>query len=158
MTKLIITILLVGLLGVVAPQFYYQYNKVPIQTFTPKIQEKTVVKKIAKKKITKILYSLPTEEVLEIVNLVARETGVDKEIISKIIWAESQYDLDAKHTNKNKSIDHGLFQINSQHIPLAKSMGINIFTPEGNAKFAIYLMKKNGLRDWGYSKSTWSNI
>ncbi len=66
------------------------------------------------------------------------------------------YDAKATHKNKNGSTDHGYFQINSQHIPEAKSMGLDIVNnEEDNANFAIHLMKKNGLSDWGYSKHNW---
>lgn len=148
---------MVGLLGIVAPKIYYHYQEVPIQAFTPQVHNKTVIaKKVVKHK--NIKYSHPEGKVLEIAELVSRETGYSVEIISKIMFAESNYDINARHVNKNKSVDSGLFQINSQHIPLAKKMGIDIMTPEGNAKFAIYLIQKNGLRDWGYSKSKWSVI
>ena len=119
---------------------------------TPKIALKTI------KKVRVAQYTKPQGLPLELAIKVSQETGIDQELIHKIMWAESQYKLDAKGINKNGSVDSGLFQINSQHIPLAKSMGIDIFTPEGNAEFAIYLIKKNGLRDWGYSKSTWNML
>lgn len=158
MTKLIITLMVVGLIGVVAPHIYYRYHVEPIVVIaTPEVLEVPIVYKTVVKHI-KIKYNLPTGKVLEIAESVAKETGYSVDIISKIMFAESQYTVDAKHINKNKSVDSGLFQINSQHIPLAKSMGIDIMTPEGNAKFAIYLLKTQGLKPWGYSKQTWSTI
>lgn len=104
------------------------------------------------------LYKEPTGEALEIATYISVKSGAPLDIIKKIMWAESQHYRDAKHVNKNGSYDTGYMQINSQHIALAESMDIDIFTPYGNADFAVYLILKNGLRDWGYSKSTWSNI
>lgn len=130
-----------------------EFPKMPVEGV---IKPKTVLK--AQLKHKKVVYTPPTGLALKMALIIEKETGIPNEIISKIMFAESRYDPKAKHINKNKSYDSGLMQINSQHIPLAKKMGIDIFTPEGNTQFAIYLIKKNGLRDWGYSKSTWSKI
>lgn len=57
------------------------------------------------------------------------------------------------------SRDIGLFQINEKyHLDNAKSLGIDIYTAEGNTKYAIMLYNKNGTRDWDASKPCWSNI
>ncbi len=50
----------------------------------------------------------------------------------------------------------GLFQIAESWIPTAKKHGDDIYTPEGNISFALYLYAKNGLRDWKASKDCWS--
>ena len=134
----------------------YKVAEAPKVAVDTQIKPKTAPKTI--KKAVVAHYTEPVGKPLELAKKVSEETGVPCETIQKIMWAESHYSVDAKHVNKNGSYDSGLFQINSQHIPLAKSMGIDIFTPEGNADFAIYLIRKNGLRDWGYSKSTWSMI
>jgi hypothetical protein len=147
----------VSILAATTPKIIYNYyNPIPvIKEFKAPVHTKIVKNKIVKHK--KVSYSLPKDiKVLGIAERVASETNYPIELISKIMFAESHYDINAKHINKNGSIDSGLFQINSQHIPLAKKMGIDIMTPDGNAEFAIYLIKKNGLRDWGYSKYKWS--
>lgn len=102
-------------------------------------------------------YIPPTGKALEIAQKVATETNYSVDTISRIMFAESEYDSKAIHLNKNKTTDHGLFQINSSHISLAKKKGMDIFTDEGNAQFAIYLMKKNGLHDWSASLQNWQN-
>lgn len=158
MTKLIISLLVACFLAATTPQILYNhYHPAPvIKEFKQPVH--VINKKIAKiVKHKKVVYSLPEDtKVLEIVTLVSKETGYSVDLISKIVFAESHYNISARNVNKNKSIDNGLFQINSQHIPLAEKMGINIMEPEGNAQFAIYLIKKNGLLDWGYSKYKWS--
>jgi len=145
--------------------FTLQPNKesdIPIPLIEPipiEIPVKKVIPVVKKPVVTLAsLYVEPTGEALEIAIYISEQSGAPLDIIKKIMWAESQYVSDAKGTNKNGSYDTGYMQINSQHIALAKSMDIDIFTPYGNADFAIYLISKNGLRDWGYSKSTWSNI
>lgn len=52
--------------------------------------------------------------------------------------------------------DIGKWQINPVHIPEALSLGIDIYTLEGNDKFASILYHRNGLRDWKSSQSCWS--
>lgn len=121
------------------------------------------------------VFVMPTGIVLGIAERVSRETGYSVGVISKIMWSESRYDIKAKGENWRtkivadingatstvhyiKSMDYGLFQINDQHIPEAKSLGIDVFTLNGNADFAIVLMKRNGLVDWGYSKSVWDSV
>ena len=65
------------------------------------------------------------------------------------------------HYNKNETVlksptsDYGIMQINRIHKEDAKKLGYDIMTPSGNMGWALYLYKKNGLRDWRYSKSCW---
>lgn len=65
-----------------------------------------------------------------------------------IVECESGFNLKARNLNKNKSIDSGLFQINSVHNKKAKEMGINLKTIQGQFEYAKYLKAKNGYRDW----------
>ena|SRR3990167_5864301 len=106
----------------------------------------------------KAIYQAPQGKALEIALYVSQETSQPLDTISQIMWAESGYRENAKHINNNKSVDSGYFQINSQHIPLAKSMGIDIHTPQGNADFAIYLIKQRGLSPWSFSQSKWGSL
>jgi len=128
----------------------------------PKVEVKTPIKPvIAKKPVVKhkkVVYVKPTGQALEIAIKVSKETGVSQETISRIMFAESEYIATASHLNKNKTRDHGYFQINDIHISTAKKMGIDIFTPEGNAEYAIYLIKTYGLSPWSASKSKWNKV
>ena len=126
---------------------------------TPIVTQDKEVVPIPKQRVYNVYkYVEPTGEALEIAIYVSEQSGGSLEIIKKIMWAESQYNAKAKGENKNGSYDTGYFQVNSQHIAAAVSMGMDIFTPKGNADFAIYLIRKNGFRDWGFSKSVWDNI
>lgn len=49
----------------------------------------------------------------------------------------------------------GLFQIHPLHKQKAKSMNLDIYDPNDNMEFALYLYKKNGLKDWEASKHCW---
>ena len=50
----------------------------------------------------------------------------------------------------------GIFQIFPKyHLSNAKQMGLDIYDPVDNMTYAIYLYKKNGLRDWASSRSCW---
>lgn len=146
-----IVCLLLGITIFLIPPYRATYDK-PTQENIKKVAVKSQVKTV------KRVYKEPQGEAKEIIEYVSRETGYSIEQISKIVWAESDYSATAKHINTNGTYDSGYFQINSQHITLAKSMGINIFTPKGNADFAIHLIRKNGLRDWSASQKNWAMI
>lgn len=78
---------------------------------------------------------------------------------AEVIKCESgfrQYDKDGKilkNYNKNGSIDYGIAQINSIHIPEAKKMGLDITKPEDNLKYAKYLLETpRGINHWTCNK------
>lgn len=50
----------------------------------------------------------------------------------------------------------GKYQISLNWIPVAKKMGMDIYTEKGNEAFALYLYKQDGLRDWTASKGCWN--
>ena len=53
--------------------------------------------------------------------------------------------------------DVGLFQINTKvHLTTAKRFGFDVFTEKGNIAYAMYLYRKNGLRDWSASQHCWA--
>lgn len=55
--------------------------------------------------------------------------------------------------------DVGLYQINEfYHLETAEKLGINLYTWTGNTQYALYLFKKNGTRDWNWSKNCWRNL
>ena len=72
-----------------------------------------------------------------------------------------------RHFDKNGNVirgrvhspDTGRFQINSKvHLKTAETMGIDIFSEEGNLEYALYLYRENGLKDWEASRKCWQNI
>ena len=51
-------------------------------------------------------------------------------------------------TNKDGSVDGGLWQINSVHDKQLKALGLDKFNPEHATKYARMLYEKNGWNDW----------
>ena len=55
--------------------------------------------------------------------------------------------------------DIGRWQINETYNgQQARELGYDIYTDEGNYLMAMYLYRKNGLSDWGWSKSCWEPL
>lgn len=154
MTKIIITFFVIGCLTLISPK----REDITIQVPIYKSIVVAKVSNIKKVKSNKITVPIPTDKVVRIAERISSETNIPKEKIIKIIWAESNYNSNAKHINKNHTYDSGLLQINSSHISEAKKMGIDIFTDEGNVRFAIYLIKTCGLSPWDSSKHVWDSI
>ena len=138
------------------PSYHENYTKVK----QPNIPTKTIV--TVSKKTVKIhknsskSFKTPPGEALDLITYVSHETGYSVVLLSKIAKAESGYVLTATHLNKNKSIDYGLFQINSCHLKESQKMGLDIANkPKDNAIFTVYLIKKYGLSPWIYSQNKW---
>jgi hypothetical protein len=55
--------------------------------------------------------------------------------------------------------DIGIFQINSfYHEADYLKMGIDVFTPEGNVRYAKFIYDRDGLAPWVHSKTCWSQL
>lgn len=93
------------------------------------------------------------------------------QILLDIAWCESNMSQDKRGYNyrfklvdgvKTKylwSTDIGYWQINNYyHEDRAKSLGMDIYTYEGNRDYALLLYNENGLKDWGASSACWSDI
>lgn len=167
MTKLIITLLVVGLLGVAAPQIYYHYNQVPIvvsttRTFSkPEIVHKTVTKKVINRKI--VVIPTVTPETKEYID---DAFGKDSKVATATLMHESGLVLDKKGYNchyYNKegkrystscktvadranawSVDCGIAQINVK----GKVCPARLLTLEGNMEAAKKIYKEQGLNAW----------
>lgn len=60
------------------------------------------------------------------------------------------------HRGEQNPKDIGLYQINEYwNGDEAKSLGLDIYTVEGNTAMALVLYKRNGLRDWEWSRWCW---
>lgn len=58
--------------------------------------------------------------------------------------------------NTNKSVDIGLYQINSIWSKKATEMGLDLTKEVDNKKFALYLYKTHGTEPWYSSKACWN--
>ena len=56
--------------------------------------------------------------------------------------------------------DVGMCQINTEprngHLEASKKMGLDVFTEEGNIKYANHLFKTQGYTPWNWSKHCWN--
>jgi hypothetical protein len=81
-------------------------------------------------------------------------------ILKKVAQCESgarQYNANGRIVKNPVTPDYGIFQINAIHVKTAQALGYDIFSEEGNIRFAMYLYQKNGLRDWNASKHCWKS-
>jgi len=58
----------------------------------------------------------------------ARYQKVNPLVLRAIAWQESHNRPDARHKNDNGSVDYGLMQINSVHLPMLSQYGISTGT------------------------------
>lgn len=94
--------------------------------------------------------------------------GVSKDLALAIAFCEStyrQYDPNKKAEDGTPVVlrgvhnpaDVGIFQINeTYHLEKSKELGYNIYTPEGNINYGLWLLKNEGSRHWNWSKPCWS--
>jgi hypothetical protein len=83
----------------------------------------------------------------------------DEPIMYAIAGCEShyrQYDTDGSVLKNPHSSAVGLFQImTSTHAADAASLGIDLYTMQGNAAYAQYLYDKQGTAPWTSSEACW---
>ena len=103
-----------------------------------------------------VVVTVTPHKVLSDIDKMSEQTGYSTSTLNRIIWCESSGKENAVHKNNNGTTDLGIFQVNSIHIPEAQSMGLDLTTRAGNLAFAVTLIKKNGLRDWEFSRHCWS--
>jgi hypothetical protein len=92
----------------------------------------------------------------------ASQAGVDGRLAVKVAFCESTLRQFDKETGEplrgvHNPQDVGLFQINERfHLEASQKLGYDIYSLEGNIDYAVYLMKKDGLRHWKFSQPCWS--
>lgn len=86
--------------------------------------------------------------------------GIDADTALRIARCESnfrQYNEDGTvlHGKVNPA-DSGIFQINEKwHLEQSENLDLNIHTTTGNIEYAMWLMKKEGIKHWKWSKPCW---
>ena len=87
-----------------------------------------------------------------------------KEINPAVALEIAQCESELRQFNKDGSIlrgrdnpaDVGVFQINENwHLTDSRKLGYDIYSTKGNIEYALYLMKRDGIRHWKYSKPCW---
>ena len=82
------------------------------------------------------------------------------EILKKIAQCESggnQFNPDGTVLRGIENPDDiGKFQINEYyHLAMARKLGYDIYTEEGNTRYALYLYSASGTSPWNWSKHCW---
>ena len=104
--------------------------------------------------------TIPDNTVITMIREASRENGVDEDLSIAIARCESglrQYDKDGKIVRgKVNPKDVGVFQINEDYqLRRSQSLGLDIYTTQGNIEYAMSLIKKSGNQPWSSSKSCW---
>lgn len=98
----------------------------------------------------------------EMIEVIAKKNNVNPELAVAISRCESEL----RQFNKDGSLlrgrqnpdDVGLFQINEYyHLSDSKKLGFDVHTPKGNIDYAMYIIKRDGIRHWTYSKPCWGH-
>ena len=93
---------------------------------------------------------------------VIKEVEREAHIMEKIAKCESptgHYDKTGQVTlrgNTNKTVDVGMYQINSVWFKKANELGYDITKPEDNKKMAYFIYSNHGTEPWYSSKACWS--
>jgi len=90
----------------------------------------------------------------EIIKRVCAEETVDAGLALRVAKCESNLNSSATNTNKDGSIDRGLFQINSKWHP--EITAEQAFNAEFATRFFCRQFKKGLISDWDSSKTCWS--
>jgi hypothetical protein len=120
-----------------------------IQNLIPKSQEDLIAKISAG-------FATPkqkNETIEEIIRRVAGEEMVDADLAVRVAKCESALNPTATNTNTDKSIDRGIFQINSAWHP--EVTADQAFDPEFAARFFCKAFKSGNLSWWNASKKCW---
>ena len=100
-------------------------------------------------------YTIP-----ELIQEMSTHYGVDGALALEIARCESRLqqvreDGSLVRGRKNPA-DVGVFQINEKyHLERSRAEGFDIYTPAGNIGYAMWLMARNGNRDWHWSENCW---
>lgn len=63
------------------------------------------------------------------------------------------------YTDPQFGLDIGMYQINTKfHLERAEELGIDIFTEEGNTKYARILYRESGTQSWIASRACWDRM
>lgn len=139
------------------------------QTTDANLQES---EKLTEEEVIVIEEKIGTEEDKEQENIttqdktteeIVREYFLDTPVMADVAFCESRFRQFDKHGNalrgNQNSADVGVMQINEKyHAATASRLGINIYTLEGNMRYAKYLYETKGTRPWVHSSDCWNTV
>jgi hypothetical protein len=99
--------------------------------------------------------------VSEMIVEISEERGVRTNVALAIAQCESthrQYNEQGEVLRgRENSQDVGVFQINEKyHLEASRSLGLDIYSTEGNIRYAMYLLENQGRAPWIHSKPCWA--
>jgi hypothetical protein len=107
-------------------------------------------------------WAYPTTITKEVIKEVLINQEVSYPVLDRIAQCESgNSHLDKNgqvmlRGNTNKSVDVGVFQINSLWFKKATELGLDLTKEKDNREFATYLYKTYGTEPWVWSKKCWN--
>ena len=107
-------------------------------------------------------WAYPNYEVKEVIKEVIVNQDIKYPVLDRIAFCESgNKHLDKNgqvmlRGNTNKTVDVGVFQINSVWFSKATELGLDLTKEADNREFAKYLYTTRGTVDWIYSQKCWS--
>lgn len=107
-------------------------------------------------------WAYPTTEIKEVVKEVIINQDIKYPVLDRIAQCESgnkHYDKNGQvmlRGNNNKTVDVGVFQINSLWFSKATELGLDLTKEADNREFAKYLYTTRGTVDWIYSQKCWN--
>ena len=145
----------------------------PITAFSTSFMGMTTIENLLIKKITNIDETSSTieqviqvettteektqpktkEEIKSLIRKIAKAYEVDHELAIKVATCESGLNPKARLVNSPKSIDRGLFQINSYYHPHVTDAQAD--DPEFATRFFCEAVKNGNLSWWNCSKNCW---
>ncbi|MBI2482339.1 MAG: hypothetical protein HYV76_02145 [Candidatus Vogelbacteria bacterium] len=104
-----------------------------------------------------------TSTITQVIKQIAVDQKVDSAPLLAIARCESQYRQYDQNGDvlrgKHNARDVGIFQINERfHLEQSQKLGFDIYTAEGNIRYAIWLSEKEGIGHWSASKPCWGKV
>lgn len=139
------------------------YNfKLRVKSFLKKLLFWTVIGLILVGTYQYLRWAYPTEIIKEVVKEVIVNQDIKYPVLDRIAVCESNnkhFDKNGQvlmRGNSNKTVDVGIFQINSVWFSKATELGLDLTKEADNREFAKYLYTTRGTEDWVYSKKCWA--
>ncbi len=98
------------------------------------------------------LRSITAEERIPILALIY---GVDEDLAWAIIHCESSWRPRALNLNKNLTVDHSYWQVNTVWIEKMSIIGFDVTNPDQNLEAGFWILSKYGVGPWSASKKCW---
>jgi len=140
----------------------WQLFKMKVKNFFKKLLFWTVIGLILVGVYSYLRWAYPTEVIKEVVKEVIVNQDIKYPVLDRIAQCESgNKHLDKNgqvllRGNTNKTVDVGVFQINSVWFAKATELGLDLTKEADNREFAKFLYSTRGTEDWVYSKKCWA--